>query len=79
MNQYTERGRPSRPNGGQDRKLNDTGSDTLCLKNSRVTLERGPAGTVARIERTTDGYTREYAGPLDPATVDALEEVAGRV
>lgn len=53
--------------------------ETIQTANALVTVERGPAGAVARIERTTDGYTREYAGPLPEATVDALKEVAGRV
>lgn len=40
------------------------------LANSVVIIE---AGRIARVERV-DG--REYAGPLPPATIAALEEVA---
>jgi hypothetical protein len=45
----------------------------LTFANSVVAFETGPVGTVARIEHV-DGR-REYAGPLDEATIAALREV----
>lgn len=50
-----------------------TDRERFVLANSTVTLERGPAGPVARVER--DGVT-DYAGPLPRATIDALREVS---
>lgn len=46
---------------------------TFDLAHSTIVLEDGPAGPVARIERS--GRT-EYAGPLPEETVDALREVS---
>lgn len=46
-------------------------------RHSIITIERGPAGTLARIER--DGGGEDYAGPLDDETVAALREVTRRV
>jgi hypothetical protein len=46
--------------------------DHITLANSSITLETGPAGTVARVDRV-DGT--EYAGPLPETTIAALREV----
>lgn len=51
------------------------GATTYRFENSRVRLELGPAGVIARIERF-DGSGPEYAGPLPRGTIDALVEVA---
>lgn len=63
-------GAPERPTRGTDL---EPPARELELANSVVTLERGPGGPIARIERV--GAT-DYAGPLPPETVDALREVA---
>ena len=49
-------------------------SERLTLANSTITFEVGPIGTIARIDHR-DG-SREYAGPIDDATIAALREVA---
>lgn len=60
----------------RDRPAIEQGTDRrkeFELRNTHVVIEHGPAGLLARIERI-DGV--DYAGPLSPATVDALGEVA---
>ena len=47
--------------------------DRLTLANSTITFESGPVGAIARVDHTNG--TREYAGPLDDATIAALREV----
>ena len=49
-------------------------SDRLTLEHSIVEFEVGPVGVVARIDHS-DGR-RDYAGPLDDATIAALREVS---
>lgn len=44
------------------------------FENSRVVLETGPVGTLARVEY--DSGDREFAGPLPDETLDALREIA---
>lgn len=62
----TNRGRPTAAHDRDRRKAFE-------LLNSRVVVEHGPAGTLARVER---GRRTEYAGPFDDpdAIIDALEE-----
>lgn len=62
--------RPTRSHESNRRKS----SGEFQLKNSRVVLEYGPAGAVARVERPN---TTDYVGPLSPATIGALKQVAG--
>lgn len=58
----------SSPNDGK-------GTDgSLTLENSRISLEHGPAGTVARVDRP--GESPDYAGPLTTETIRALREVS---
>ena len=54
--------------------VSDHRAERLTLANSTVTFEAGPVGVVARIDRR-DGR-RDYAGPLDDATIAALREVS---
>jgi len=46
------------------------------LRNSIVTTERGPVGTLLKIERFSDRFEVDYAGPVDYDTLRALEEVS---
>jgi hypothetical protein len=46
----------------------------LRFEHSTVRFEVGPVGTVARINH--DDGRRDYAGPLDEATIAALLEVS---
>lgn len=62
---------PAGQRSGREAARDDT--TAYRFKNSIVQLERGPAGTLARIER--DDVT-DWAGPLTPETIDAIEEVA---
>lgn len=48
--------------------------ECLTLAHSTITIESGPAGTLARIDR--DGESPDYAGPLPRETITALREVA---
>ena len=61
-------------------KSHDSSIDTTELRRARLTFansivefETGPVGTVARL--THDDGRREYAGPVDEATIAALREV----
>lgn len=65
--------------GSQESKNETDGGEQYELANSHVTLECGPAGVIARIERLAPRYSRDYAGPLPTETLDALREAAGRV
>lgn len=47
----------------------------LEFRHTFVTLEYGPVGVIARVDRK-DSSRQYYAGPLDDATLAALEEVA---
>jgi hypothetical protein len=60
-----------------DGRIDAKENTRLRLRNSTVTLEHGPAGTIAKIDRDgTDGI--EYAGPIDDTTASALVAVAFR-
>ena len=48
-------------------------TERLTLANSIIEFEVGPVGVFARIVRE-DGR-RDYAGPLDEGTIEALREV----
>lgn len=70
----TRRGRAARKGDHYDRKRSSTKEPaTFELENSVVTLEAGPAGAIARIDRTDE---TDYAGPLPIETIRALREVA---
>jgi hypothetical protein len=61
----------------KDGRIDAKENTRLRLRNSTVTLERGPAGTIAKIDRDdTSGI--EYAGPIDDTTASALVDVAFR-
>lgn len=72
---------PSHRRGAENRPTDEPTEDShkavspseYQLEHSRVVLEPGPAGTVARVERKE---RTEYAGPLDSETIRALAEVA---
>jgi len=49
------------------------GRDVLQLANSRVSLESGPVGVIARVEHDTGRV--DYAGPLPLGTIRALRDV----
>lgn len=50
--------------------------NTLKFQHSTVTLERGPAGTIGRIDYHTKPE-RKYVGPLADETIEVLREVSG--
>lgn len=58
----------------ENQSLDLFGSEAVVLKHSIVTFECGPAGVIARIDRT-DG-TKDYAGPVDSTTVETFREFA---
>lgn len=68
------RDRPSRSQKAQDE--NSTDSTEFWLANSRVKIEHGPVGEIARIDRFGETYQLDYAGPISTETVYALKEVA---
>jgi len=72
MSRNTHRDRTTGRN--ERTEFETTDSTEIELANSRVTIETGPVGPIARVET---GYARYYAGPLPDATVQALKEVAG--
>jgi hypothetical protein len=74
MNRNCNRDRTNGRNDGGENESTD--STEFWLANSRVIIETGPVGNIARIERFGDTYVCEYGGPLPEATVDALSEVS---
>lgn len=50
----------------------NSNGDCFVLAHSKVYLENGPAGVLARVERYD---VVEYAGPLPQETIEALAEV----
>lgn len=49
--------------------------DKLRFAHSTVTLERGPAGVIGRIDYH-ERAERKYVGPLADETIEVLREVA---
>lgn len=54
-------------------------TERFQFPHSVVTVEDGPAGPVARVERVSGKYKLDYAGPLPDPTLEAIREVAGDV
>lgn len=70
----TYRRGPYRATEARTRDSAKSVSQKYEFEHSRVFLEFGPAGTIARIVR--DSGRVEYAGPLPEATIGALAEVS---
>lgn len=67
----------SRPDRESDANRIETSDSTLFwLSNSRIKTERGPVGTILRIDKFGDRYQRDYAGPVPYETLRALAEVS---